>query len=139
MKVLTLTAAIVLLGTSYALAGPGAGQPRQPADPSSGRPTAILDDAQCSDVWSAAQPSGDGLSEGQAAPYIVNFDLVDGNKDGKITEVEFKEGCKQGLVQKAEAPQQPSGQSVPQSDTPVQQDLMPDAGSSTDADTNMPQ
>jgi hypothetical protein len=103
------------MSAGYALAGPGAGQPTTPADPSSGRPTAVLDDAACSNVWSLTQRQGDTLSEGQAAPFIVNFKLVDANSDGKISEAEFKDGCKQGLVQQASAggQQQPSGNTTP--------------------------
>jgi Ca2+-binding EF-hand superfamily protein len=54
---------------------------------------------------------GDTLSEGKAAPFIVNFKMVDADNDGKITEAEFKEGCKKGLVQEAstEGSQQPAG------------------------------
>lgn len=118
---LILTSVVLLVGTGYALAGPGAGQPRQPADPPSGRPAAILDEAKCSDVWGMTQREGDSLSEGQAAPFIVNFDLVDANSDGKISEAEFKDGCKQGLVQQAEAAQQPSGESVPEASEPTQE------------------
>jgi hypothetical protein len=39
------------------------------------------------------------LSEGKAAPFIVNFKMVDANNDGKITQDEFQDGCKKGLVQ----------------------------------------
>lgn len=114
MKVATLTAALVLFSAGYALAGPGSGEPKQPADPASGRPTAMLDDAKCTSVWSMTERDGDTLSEGNAAPFIVNFDMVDANSDGKITEAEFKDGCKKGLVQEASAAgaQQPQGQSA---------------------------
>ena len=77
---------------AYALAGPGAGAPTTPADPAAGRPTAILDDAKCANVWSLTQRQGDTLSEGEAAPFIVNFKLVDANADGKISEAELREG-----------------------------------------------
>jgi hypothetical protein len=59
------------------------------------------------------QREGDTLSEGQAAPFIVNFKLVDADANGKISEAEFKDGCKKGLVQEAAAPQQPAGQETP--------------------------
>ena len=125
MRLATLTTILVLASAGPALAGPGSGEPRQPADPSSGRPAAVLDDAKCADIWSATQREGDALSQGQAAPYIVNFGQVDANSDGKITEAEFKDGCKQGLVQEAAAAQQPSGKTVPQSTDPVQK--LPDS------------
>jgi hypothetical protein len=59
------------------------------------------------------QREGDTLSEGQAAPFVVNFKLVDADGDGKISEAEFKDGCKKGLVQEAAAQQQPSGKESP--------------------------
>ena len=79
--------------------------------PPSGRPGAVLDDAKCTSVWSMTERDGDTLSEGKAAPFIVNFKMVDADNDGKVTEAEFKEGCKKGLVQEASAKgsQQPAG------------------------------
>ncbi len=110
-------AAVMLLGAGSALAGGGAPVPSQPAggDPS-GRPTAILDDAACAEVWSLTQRDGDTLSEGQAAPFIVNFNLVDADGNGQISEAEFKDGCKKGLVQhaSAEGAQKPMSKGSPE-------------------------
>jgi hypothetical protein len=72
-----------------------------------------LDEAKCADVWTKAEKEGDTLSKGQAALYLVNFDQVDADDDGKISEAEFKDGCNKGLVQEAAAPQQPAGKAVP--------------------------
>jgi hypothetical protein len=119
MRLVTLTSVAFLFSAGYALAGPGAGEPREPADPPSGRPAAILDDAKCESVWSLTEREGDTLSEGKAAPFIVNFKLVDADGDGQISEAEFKEGCKQGLVQEAAGSQQPSGETVPESTEPM--------------------
>ena len=113
MRLITLTSVLVLLSASYAIAGPGTGPPKEPADPPSGRPAAILDDAKCASVWSMTQREGDTLSEGKAAPFIVNFKLVDADSNGQISEAEFKDGCKKGLVQEAAAPQQPIGKEAP--------------------------
>ena len=113
MRVATLSSVVFIFSAGLALAGPGAGPPKEPADPASGRPSAVLDEAKCENVWSAAQKSCDTLSEGQAAPLITNFKLVDADSDGKISETEFKDGCKKGLVQEAAAPQQPSGTETP--------------------------
>jgi hypothetical protein len=115
MKFVTLTSALILLSASYAVAGPGAGEPKEPADPPSGRPAAVLDDAKCANVWSMTQREGDTLSQGKAAPFIINFKMVDADSDGKISEAEFKDGCKKGLVQEAsaEGSQQPSGKAAP--------------------------
>jgi hypothetical protein len=111
MKLAISATALFLLSTGLALAGPGTGEPKVPADPASGRPSAILDDAKCASVWSMTQREGDTLSEGQAAPFIVNFKLVDADGNGKISEAEFKDGCKNGLVQEAAA--QPTGKEAP--------------------------
>ena len=115
MKPVLLATTLLLMSAGYTLAGPGAGEPTTPADPAAGRPSAILDDATCANVWSLTQRQGDTLSEGEAAPFIVNFKLVDANADGKISEAEFKDGCKNGLVQQASAggQQQPSGKTSP--------------------------
>jgi EF hand domain-containing protein len=115
MRTALLMSAVLLVGTGYALAGPGAGESKEPADPAAGRPSAVLDDAKCANVWSLTQRQGDTLSEGQAAPFIVNFKLVDVDGNGQISEAEFKDGCKKGLVQEASATgtQKPSGTSTP--------------------------
>ena len=39
----------------------------------------------------------------QAVPYIVNFQMVDTDKDAKISAAEFKTGCGEGWVQSADA------------------------------------
>ena len=63
MKVTILTCAAILLSTSYALAGAGAPVPEgSQTPPSSGRPSAPLDDAKCQSVWKMAAPNGDTLS-----------------------------------------------------------------------------
>jgi hypothetical protein len=104
MRTAVLTGALVLVAAGYALA----------ADPSAGRPGAVLDDAKCASVWNMTQRQGDAITEGEAAPFVVNFQLVDANADGQISEAEFKDGCKKGLVQEASAggAQQPSGSTI---------------------------
>ena len=100
MKRATCAALTIMLSASSAFAGAGAPVPEKPeGGPPSGRPGVILDDAKCEAVWNMTQREGDMLSEGKAAPFIVNFKMVDTNNDGKITQDEFKEGCKKGLVQ----------------------------------------
>jgi EF hand domain-containing protein len=66
---------------------------------SSGRPSAVMDDAQCQTVWTMASPNGAALSQDQAVPYIVNFHMVDVDNDGTISADEFKATCGKGLVQ----------------------------------------
>ena len=43
------------------------------------------------------------MSGDEALPYIVNFQMVDTDKDGKISAAEFKTGCRKGWVQSADA------------------------------------
>jgi hypothetical protein len=104
MKFVTLTAAAVLFSAGYAFAGAGAPVPEgSQSDASSGRPSAVLDDAACQSVWKMASPNGDTLVGDKAVPYIVNFQMVDTDKDGRISAAEFKTGCGKGWVQNADA------------------------------------
>jgi hypothetical protein len=104
MKLATFTAVAVLFSAGYAFAGGGAPVPEgsQTGEPS-GRPSAVLDDAACQSVWKMASPNGDALASDKAVPYIVNFQMVDTDKDGKISPAEFKTGCGKGWVQSADA------------------------------------
>ena len=68
-----------------------------------GRPSAVLDDAACQNVWKMASPNGDTMSGDKAAPFIVNFQMVDTDKDGKVSAAEFKTGCGKGWIQSADA------------------------------------
>jgi hypothetical protein len=107
----TLTAMALVFGTGSALAGAGAPVPETPeAGPPSGRPAAVLDEAKCASVWDKAK--------GDAAGYIVNFELVDANDDGQISEAEFKTGCDKGLVQEhASLPVKSGGGQTPSEPT----------------------
>ena len=115
MKLAIITSALFLITTGHALAGPGAGEPKEAVDPTSGRPGAVLDEAKCDSVWSLTEREGDSLSEAKGTPFVVNFKLVDANADGKISEAEFNDGCKKGLVQEAaaEGAPEPSGAMAP--------------------------
>ena len=104
MKLATFTAMAVLLSAGYAFAGAGAPVPKgsQAGEPS-GRPSAVLDDAACQSVWKMASPDGATLAGDKALPYIVNFQMVDTDKDSKISAAEFMTGCGKGWVQSADA------------------------------------
>jgi hypothetical protein len=71
--------------------------------PPSGPPSAVLDDATCATVWKMASPNGDALSKDKAMPFIVNYEMVDTDKDGKISQAEFQAGCGLGWIQKSDA------------------------------------
>ena len=104
MKLVTLTAVAVLLNVGYAFAGGGAPVPEGSQNPPpSGRPSAILDDATCATVWKMASPNGDTLSKDKATPFVVNYEMVDTDKDGKISQAEFQAGCGLGWIQKSDA------------------------------------
>lgn len=117
MKFAAAISGVFLFTAGYALAGPGSGEPKEPTGPASGRPSTMLDDAKCASVWSQTERDGDTLSEAKATPFVVNFKLIDANDDGMISEAEFKDGCKKGLVQEAaaEGAPEPPGAMAPQS------------------------
>ena len=104
MKLATFTAVAVLFSAGYAFAGAGAPVPEgsQSGEPS-GRPSAVLDDSACQNVWKMASPNGDTMSADKAAPFIVNFQMVDTDKDTKISAAELKTGCGKGWIQSADA------------------------------------
>ena len=92
MRLVTLTSVTLLLGASCALAQ-GTSNTM-----TSGRPSAVLDDATCQTIWQMASPNGATISQDQAVPYIVNFKMVDVDGDGTISADEFKAACGKGLV-----------------------------------------
>jgi hypothetical protein len=83
MKLAAVTTLAMLLGVGSAFAGAGAPVPEGSQNPPpSGRPSAPLDDAACQDVWKMAAPAGDTLSKDKATPFVVNYEMVDADKDG---------------------------------------------------------
>lgn len=56
----------------------------------------------CDDAWRIASPNGKTLSEGQTVDYVLNFTMVDSNKDGQIDQAEFGKACGKALI-KADA------------------------------------
>ena len=50
-----------------------------------------------------AAPNGDTLAKDKATPFVVNYEMVDTDKDGKISQAEFKAGCGNGWIQKPDA------------------------------------
>lgn len=104
MRSLLLAASISLVGSTFAFAGAGAPVPEgSQTPPPSGRPSAALDDAKCQSVWKMASPNGETLAQDKAVPYVVNFQMVDADKDGKISADEFKAGCGKGWIQEPDA------------------------------------
>jgi hypothetical protein len=104
MKAVTLAATMILLGTGLCFAGAGAPVPEgSQTPPASGRPSAALDDAKCESVWKMASPNGETLSKDKAVPFVVNFQMVDADNNGSISQDEFKTGCGKGWIQQPDA------------------------------------
>ena len=104
MKSVALAATLLLLGTGFSFAGAGAPVPEgSQTPPPSGRPSAALDDAKCESVWKMAAPAGDTLAKDKAVPYVVNFQMVDTDNSGSISQEEFKTGCRKGWIQEPDA------------------------------------
>lgn len=104
MKSAAIVAIMTLLGTGAALAGAGAPVPEgSQTPPPSGRPSAPLDKAACDSVWKMASPDGDTLAKDNAVPFVVNYEMVDTDKDGKISADEFTAGCGKGWIQQTDA------------------------------------
>jgi hypothetical protein len=64
----------------------------------SGRPSAVLSHAKCSEVWKHAVPTGDTLAKADAGPYIVNWHMANPDNDASIDKKEFFSACRKGLV-----------------------------------------
>lgn len=62
-------------------------------------PGPALSEDECRALWNLAAGRSD-LSPAGAEPYIDSFEAVDTNRDRKISNTEFKAGCKLGLVHK---------------------------------------
>jgi hypothetical protein len=50
----------------------------------SGRPSAVLDDAQCQTIWQMASPNGATISQDQAVPYIAGQTFYEAPDDVHI-------------------------------------------------------
>jgi hypothetical protein len=85
MRLAILSSAIILIGA----ASSGA----QAAD--KGQP---LDDAQCKAAWTIVSPDGAAISKDKPVPSIIDWSMVDTNKDAMIDADEFKAGCAAGWI-----------------------------------------
>jgi hypothetical protein len=84
MRLAILTSAIVLIGTASGVQAAEKGKP--------------LDDAQCKAAWTIVSANGAAISKGQPVPSIIDWNMVDTNKDAKIDADEFKAGCAAGWI-----------------------------------------
>lgn len=83
MKISALACGAILLSAGCALAA-DKGQP--------------LDDDACQSTWSMVSPNGATISKDKAVPYIIDFTMVDTNKDGAVDANEFAAACQAGWV-----------------------------------------
>ena len=58
---------------------------------------------KCNSAWSMASPGGDTIAKGAATPLVLDFTMVDSDKDGTIDKDEFNKACSAGLVKADEA------------------------------------
>ena len=99
MKFTIYASAAFLLGTGFALAADTNAS-------TAGRPTAVLSEAECVATWHTAAGEAltrfhrahDSLVPANARGLITNFQQADTDEDGKISQIEFLDACKLGLV-----------------------------------------
>ena len=84
MRIAVLTGAIVLIGAANGAQAAEKGQP--------------LDDAQCKAAWTIVSPNGATISKDKPVPSIIDWTMVDTNKDAVIDANEFKAGCAAGWI-----------------------------------------
>jgi hypothetical protein len=84
MRIAVLTGAIVLIGAANGAQAAEKGQP--------------LDDAQCKAAWTIVSPNGAAISKDKPVPSIIDWTMVDTNKDAVIDANEFKAGCAAGWI-----------------------------------------
>ena len=89
--------AIMLATTVGVMLSSGLSYAESPRAPKSAHP-AVLTDAECNGVWKDAVGGGDILTRDKAAGYISDFAKADANRDGNISQTEFRKACKKGLV-----------------------------------------
>jgi EF hand domain-containing protein len=112
MKAVIITTLGLLLssGLAYAADNPPL-QGQSPSGPTSGHPT-VLTDTECNGVWMDAASGGDVLTGDKAGGYISDFKQADADQDGKISQTEFKEACKKGLIKPEHAESAKMGKDV---------------------------
>lgn len=84
------------LAVAVLVAGTNVARSAEPA-PASSAPA--LSEDECRAIWNTAAGRSD-LGPDGAKPYIDSFESVDANRDKKISNAEFKAGCKAGFVHK---------------------------------------
>jgi hypothetical protein len=84
MRLAILTCATILIGAASGAQAADKGKP--------------LDDAQCKAAWTIVSPNGAAISKDKPVPSIIDWTMVDTNKDAVIDANEFKAGCAAGWI-----------------------------------------
>ena len=108
MKAVIITTLELMLSSGLAYAA----DTQSPSGPTSGHPT-VLTDTECNGVWMDAVSGGDVLTGDKAGGYISDFKQADADQDGKISQTEFKEACKKGLIKPEHAESAKMGKDEP--------------------------
>ena len=58
---------------------------------------------KCDAAWSMASPNGDAIAKDTTVPFVLDFTMVDSNKDGAVDADEFSKACSAGEVKADEA------------------------------------
>jgi hypothetical protein len=90
MRMITLTSLTLLFAASGLAGSAFAADVAVPAE-------------KCDAAWSMASPNGDAVAKDAAIPFVLNFTMVDSNKDGAIDADEFNKACSAGEVKADEA------------------------------------
>jgi hypothetical protein len=57
-----------------------------------------ISQAECGSLWSQASPSGNPITESEAAAYLTDFKAANPDGDTTIEKDEFAKACDSGLV-----------------------------------------
>jgi hypothetical protein len=57
-----------------------------------------LDNTECARAWAMASRTSSPVPFEKAEPYVLDFTVIDVDRDGKISEQEFKDACRNGWV-----------------------------------------
>jgi hypothetical protein len=57
-----------------------------------------LDYAECARAWAMASRTSSPVPFEKAEPYVLDFTVIDVDRDGNISEQEFKDACRNGWV-----------------------------------------
>lgn len=71
----------------------------KPAPTSPGAGATKMSAAECQSLWNKLDTAKSGsVSETMAQPHVTDFDAVDTNSDGKLSQTEFQAGCDKGQI-----------------------------------------